>query len=237
MTKLVRLFNLTVRCQGRWNVPSSLWYKTHFSRQLNRWSLRCSWSIACWRCSNYIFILHLTFGFNILRQLQAETRNIKFRNMVRLMLETLRYLSFVYSKYLHNPYRSVRSVGVSVDSSAPLQWRHNECDGVSNHRRFDCLLNRLFRWHRSKKTSKLRVTGFCEGNSPVNNVFPPQKASNAANVSIWRRHQLSDRDSWIIWPKIIKRNHHTCPIWPVMYLQLCHDWWRMTNCYKLFWFG
>ena len=23
-----------------------------------------------------------------------------------------------------------------------LQWRHNELDGVSNHRRIDCLLNR-----------------------------------------------------------------------------------------------
>ena len=29
-----------------------------------------------------------------------------------------------------------------------------------------CLLNRLFR-RRSKKTSKLSVTGLCEGNSPV----------------------------------------------------------------------
>ena len=48
----------------------------------------------------------------------------------------------------------------------PLQWRHNERDGVSNHRRFDCLLIRLFK-RRSKKTwSKLRVTGICEGNSP-----------------------------------------------------------------------
>ena len=26
-------------------------------------ALRCSWSIACWRCSNYIFILDLTSGF------------------------------------------------------------------------------------------------------------------------------------------------------------------------------
>ena len=26
-----------------------------------------------------------------------------------------------------------------------LQWRHNERDGVSNHRRLECLLNRLFR--------------------------------------------------------------------------------------------
>ena len=33
-----------------------------------------------------------------------------------------------------------------------LQWRHNECDGVSNHQPHDCLLNRLFR-RRSKKIS------------------------------------------------------------------------------------
>ena len=44
-----------------------------------------------------------------------------------------------------------------------LQWRHNEGDGISNHRRLDCLFNRLFR-RISKKTSKLCVTGFCEGN-------------------------------------------------------------------------
>ena len=47
----------------------------------------------------------------------------------------------------------------------PLQWRHNEHDCVSNHLRHDCLLNRLFK-RRSKKTSKLRVTGLCAGNSP-----------------------------------------------------------------------
>ena len=39
-----------------------------------------------------------------------------------------------------------------------LQWRHNERNGVSNYWRFDCLLNRLYS-RRSKKTSKLRVTG------------------------------------------------------------------------------
>ena len=45
-----------------------------------------------------------------------------------------------------------------------LSWRHNERNGVSNHRRPDCLLNRLIR-RRSKKTSTLRVAGLCEGNS------------------------------------------------------------------------
>ena len=47
----------------------------------------------------------------------------------------------------------------------PLQWRHNDHGGVSNHQPHDCLLNRVFR-RRSKKTSKLRVTGLCAGNSP-----------------------------------------------------------------------
>ena len=56
-----------------------------------------------------------------------------------------------------------------------LQWRHNECDGVSNHRRLNCLLHRLFR-HRSKKASKLRVTDICEGNPPVTGGFPSQRA-------------------------------------------------------------
>ena len=67
------------------------------------------------------------------------------------------------------------------------QWCHNERDGISNGRRLDCLLNRLFRC-RSKKTSKLRVTGLCEGNSLVTGEFPTQRTSNAENISIWWRH-------------------------------------------------
>ena len=50
-----------------------------------------------------------------------------------------------------------------------------------------CLLNRLF-MHRSKKTSKLHVTGLCVGNLLVTGEFPAQMASNAENISIWRRH-------------------------------------------------
>ena len=55
-----------------------------------------------------------------------------------------------------------------------LLWRHNERDGVWNHRRLDYLLNRLFRC-RSQKASKPRVTGFWEGNPPVADGFPSQK--------------------------------------------------------------
>ena len=74
-------------------------------------------------------------------------------------------------------------------SHRTLQWRHNEHDCVSNHQPHYCLPNRLFT-RRSKKTSKLRVTGLCVGNSPVTGEFPAQRASNAGNASIWwRQHR------------------------------------------------
>ena len=71
--------------------------------------------------------------------------------------------------------------------SNTLRWRHNGHDCFSNLQPHHCLLNRLFGC-RSKKTSKLRVTGLCAGNSPGTGEFPTQMASNAENVSIWWRH-------------------------------------------------
>ena len=41
---------------------------------------------------------------------------------------------------------------------------------------------------RSNKTSNLRATGLCAGNSPVAGEFPAQMTKNAENVSIWWRH-------------------------------------------------
>ena len=72
-----------------------------------------------------------------------------------------------------------------------LQWRRNDRGCVSNHRRLHCLLNCLFR-RRSKKTSKLRVTGLCDGE------FPAQKARNAENVSIWWRNYVENWSSAVI---------------------------------------
>ena len=76
-----------------------------------------------------------------------------------------------------------------------LQWRHNGRDSVSNHQPHHCLLSRLFR-RKSKKTSKVRVTGLCVGNSPVTGEFPAQMASNTENVSIWWRHHVKQRFVW-----------------------------------------
>ena len=82
------------------------------------------------------------------------------------------------------------------------KWRHNGCDCVSDHQPHDCLLSRLISRlirRRSKKTSKLRVTGLYVGNSLVTGEFPAQRASNAEDISIWWRHH----DSVVVWMKIV----------------------------------
>ena len=66
-------------------------------------------------------------------------------------------------------------------------WRYSERDSVSNHRRLYCLLNRLLR-RRSKKISKLRAIGLCEGNPPLTDWFPWKVTSDVKHGSIWWCH-------------------------------------------------
>ena len=51
------------------------------------------------------------------------------------------------------------------------------------------ILTIVYSRRRSKVTSRLLVTGFCEGNSPMTGEFPAQRASNAEKVSIWWRYR------------------------------------------------
>ena len=98
----------------------------------------------------------------------------------------------------------------AVDSS---RWHHNENNGVSNHQPHNCLFDRLFK-PRSKKTSKRRVTGLCEGNSLKTGEFPAQRASTAENVSIWwRRHvETPSRSLWRHCKVLVNRDHRpACP--------------------------
>ena len=60
-------------------------------------------------------------------------------------------------------------------ANVSLQWHHKRVRWLINHRRIYCLSNRLLR-RRSKKTSKLRATGLCDGN-PVTDGFPSQWVS------------------------------------------------------------
>ena len=90
-----------------------------------------------------------------------------------------------------NVMRSMWSYCIT-DNTAPkrtLQWRHNERDGVSNRQPYD-FFTQAFIQAQIKKTSKLRVTGLCDGNSPVTSEFSAQRARNAENVFIWWRHNV-----------------------------------------------
>ena len=64
------------------------------------------------------------------------------------------------------PFHNNPVVQIKSRRNETLQWRHNG----------------------RKKTSKLRVTGLCAGNSPVTDEFPAQIASNAKNVPFRWRH-------------------------------------------------
>ena len=55
------------------------------------------------------------------------------------------------------------------------------------------LFTQPFNHARSEKTSTLRATGLCVGNSPVAGKFSAQMVSNAENVAIWWRHH-----DWVI---------------------------------------
>ena len=62
--------------------------------QLNCWSLRCSWCIACRRCPNHIFIIGLTPGFNGLGKDNCKTwrETFKFWNLVHPISEIWRHI-------------------------------------------------------------------------------------------------------------------------------------------------
>ena len=105
---------------------------------------------------------------------------------------------------------------------SPLHWRHNGRDSVSNHQPRDCLLYRLFR-RRSKKTSELRATGLCAGNSPGTGEFPAQMASYAEKVSIWWRHHVH-----INHPDSSKKKHR-----PHLSVQIWRSRLGVSCCWRL----
>ena len=58
---------------------------------------------------------------------------------------------------------------------------------------FEMLSCPLWRHCNAKKTSKVHITGLCDGNPPVAGGFPSQRASNAENVSIWWCHHVFNK--------------------------------------------
>ena len=121
---------------------------------------------------------------------------VKLQHWFRLWLGAVRQQAITWANDDPDLWCHVLSLGHN-ESLKALGWRHNERDGVSNHRRLDVLLNHLFK-RRPKKTSKLCITGLGEGNPPATGGFPSQRDSNVDNVFIrWRHHGSDKSNRWL----------------------------------------
>ena len=76
------------------------------------------------------------------------------------------------------------------------------------HRRLVYLLNCLFK-RRSKKTSKLRVIGLCEGNPPVTVKSPPHKG--LVTRKCFHLMTLHNRETYCVSIFIANRHNSTLP--------------------------
>ena len=105
-----------------------------------------------------------------------------------------------------------------------LQWHHNESHGVSNYRRLHCLLNGWFR-RRLKKTSNIRVTGLCAGNSSVNS---PHKGPVTQKMFPFDDGTMN----WCLYPYPSGLLHY---YWDIYTIALQYQWdnveWSWKMCY------
>ena len=105
------------------------------------WSLRCSWSIACQRCCNYIFILHLTLGFNILHKDNCKPRweTFKFSDLVQLVLEILRYIDRLVPARDHISMKHIVLIQCIFIGHTGCPWMHILSYTIINiHRQSEC---------------------------------------------------------------------------------------------------
>ena len=99
------------------------------------------------------------------------------------MVDEFRFVwKFANSLYYRLIYRSVDSLGKSHYNDVIMSAMASQIASLT------IVYSTVYSRFRSKNTSKLRVTGPCEGNLPVTGECLTQKDSNAENVSIWWPH-------------------------------------------------
>ena len=102
----------------------------------------------------YIFVTFFSFSLYTYRGVLLGVQLLITRSILNKVMSCQPLSELIIWRISH----SLTHVYTSNDKT--LRWCHNGRVGVSNHLPHDCLLNCSFR-RRSKKTSKLRVTGLC----------------------------------------------------------------------------
>ena len=131
---------------------------------------------GCHHCGQTLTIDHMLLECALLQECRDEYFTVDSLNALfetipaTCIVEFLREAGFFYLIWC-NLLTSTRIANMSWMTCVVVKQIQSKSNGVPNHQPRDCLLNRLFR-RRSKKTSKLRVTGLCVGNSPLTGEFP-----------------------------------------------------------------
>ena len=116
-------------------------------------------TLLTWKCCKY----SLMANFRLIRSLTSGlTRATSLNTQADMEITEWGYFNRLGADESNPVYGKVHG---RVWILITLRWRHNDHDGGSNHQPHGCVLNRLLR-RKSKKTSKLRFTGLCVGNSP-----------------------------------------------------------------------
>ena len=131
-------------------------------------------SVICEICISRFF-----FSFNLKKRWVGQHQGIKYAETISLTITS--FIIKIQNGYVMEHVTHPPLIGHCSHYSDIIM------SAMANHQPHYCLLNHLFRF-RSKKTSKLHITGLCEGNSLVTGEFPTQMASNEENVSIWWHH-------------------------------------------------
>ena len=112
-------------------------------------------------------------------------------------VETLRYLPYLLTKRVSCIFPSTKPIHqyethiVEIVSLTHICYNDVTMGAMASHiTSLTIVYSTGYSRRRSKKTSKLCVTGLSEGNSPVTGEFPAQRASNAKDASIWWRHHV-----------------------------------------------
>ena len=165
-----------------------------FELSLNK--LSCQWSGVQWRALN-IIVKPLKYTYSDWTKVEQHLHVWITSNLSEIWFQECKMILAYYINKVSPKWSLVALFWEPISRDTfkntgngdedTLQWRHNGRHSCSDHQPHDGLLNRLFRC-RSKKLSKLRVTGLCTGNSPMTGEFPATRASNAENFPIWWRH-------------------------------------------------
>ena len=137
-------------------IENNRWNPGVFSRHFECKPLSCRFILGNLRIYFHFLVFHFSQYYN-----DATSWDLSLGTCLCCMVNTMATDDLVTSV----TGQGINRIGLVFPEYSAFYWRHNDHDGASNHQHNGCLLNRLFR-RRSKKTSKLRVTGLCVGNSP-----------------------------------------------------------------------